>query len=48
MLAEKVQSTLLDQIRVVDKEQKIVIWITPSLYVVANVGEFLKNFYLVE
>lgn len=39
MLAQNVQSTLLDQIRIVNTNQKIVIWISNSLYVVVVVGK---------
>lgn len=38
MLAQNIQSTLLDQIRIVNRNQKIVIWISSSLYVTVTVG----------
>lgn len=39
MLAQNVESTLLDQIRIVNLNQTIVIWISNSLYIAVTVGK---------
>ncbi|KAF5302145.1 hypothetical protein FQA39_LY10480 [Lamprigera yunnana] len=38
ILSENVQSTLLNQLRVVNKNQKFVIWISDALHLTVNVG----------
>ncbi|KAF5273559.1 hypothetical protein FQR65_LT04557 [Abscondita terminalis] len=39
ILAENVQSTLLSQLRIVNKNQKFIIWISNSLHLTVNVDE---------
>lgn len=43
-MSEQIQTTLLDQIHVVNNETKVLIWLSNNLRVTANVGKTLISY----